>query len=202
MREDPPIVVPMGEIVARRHLILSTLRRCKIPAQELPDLAQAVYLGAFLAMRAGRFHQGPLPLEEAIGRWLAGISWRTAARYHESAQRRERPSGVMDIEGPDPGARLEAREALRDLSALAGKHRTALIGAGLGFEAHEIAEEMSVSRATVCKWLRQGRAELGPRSPARARPALDPRPVLRYGSPPCASSSSTPTRSPSRSTAP
>ena len=165
MLEGPPVFVSMDEIVAQRHLILSTLLHRKIPPQELPDLVQTVYLGALRAMRAGRFRQGSFPLEEALTRWLVGISWRTAARYHESAQRREIPSSdvEIEIEGPDPEAQIEAREALRELSALPEKHRAALVGVALGDRSIEIAASMGVSHTSVAVRLCEGRRELARR---------------------------------------
>lgn len=171
----PPVFVAMDELVAQRALVRSTLRRCKIPRQDLADLVQIVYLGAFRAMSAGHFHPGSLPLKEALARWLVGISWRSAVRYHESPQRRDIPSsGVeLEVEGPPPEARLEAREAFRELSALPGRYRAALVGAAMGHGAAEIARWLSVSHTSVSIWLREGRQALarrlampaGPRGP-------------------------------------
>ncbi|MCC6558792.1 MAG: hypothetical protein IT372_38155 [Polyangiaceae bacterium] len=168
--DGPAVAVPMAKITAHRQLIRWTLIQCKIPPQELRDLEQTVYLGAFRAMRAGRFRPGLLPLAMAIPRWLVGISWRSAVRYHESPQRREIPSGLVVVEGRHPEARLEARDALRLLSRLPVNHRAALVAVGLGARACEIAGWMAVSRRVVAVWLCEGREELVKRLAIRSEP--------------------------------
>lgn len=162
--DGPAVMVPIGEIIAHRRTVRTTLLRSNIPRQEVEDLEQIVHFAAFQAMQAGRFRPGRLPLKRAIPAWLVGIAWRSAMTYHASPQRRDVPSGVIVVEeyaeGPPPEVRLEARDALRQLAKLPGKHRLALIAVGLGERTHDVATWLSVSRITMARWLRDGRQEL------------------------------------------
>lgn len=158
----PAVDVPMAEIAAERHFIEAILTNCGVPSDDISDVLQDVYCGAYRSLRARRYRPPPdLEPREALTRWLAGIAWHRALKYRDSAQRRLVPSGLrFVIEGPLLINQILARETLGILYTLRSSYRDALICVAEGLKLQEIAARMKIPRTTAALWIWRGRLAL------------------------------------------
>ncbi|KYF51911.1 hypothetical protein BE04_18860 [Sorangium cellulosum] len=127
-RKKPTITA----ILAERGIIVATL--AGIPKRDRADVEQAVLIGAWSAVKRGKYR--PDPKDEpraALRKWLHGISWRQAGKYFEAAYTRRvildpQPLGrLREPVGIDLHAQIEAREVLEALAELPDWQREALL---------------------------------------------------------------------------
>lgn len=163
----PPVRPSIAAVMAERAFIVATLISCGVPARDSADVAQAVVLGAWKAIEAGRYRLDPVAnARQVLRRWLRGIAWRQATHYLESAYVRHEvlhhePLGllrhvvVLNVE-----AQFQARaemEALLALWQMPFWAREVLALAALGHGGAEIASVLHLHLGTAASRLRRAR---------------------------------------------
>lgn len=135
------------------------LRRLGVPAEQLDDAAQEV----FLVLHRRVAELGP---EVSLRSWLFGTCRRVAADLRRGKHRHERRLQALavvegDREGERPGQQAEAADFVqRFLERLDADRRMVFVLADLeGLTAPEIAEALEVKLNTVYSRLRTARAE-------------------------------------------
>lgn len=160
-----PAYPSIESVLSRARLIAWALIDAGVPRRFLADAMQIVVAEAWLAIRAGRYRPDPTrPQDVIFEAWLREVARRQAKNVRRAWLRREVP--VADprsdqVPDPhDPHATLDARDALRALSALPARYRDALALAALGLEIDEVASRLGITRWTAVSRLRLGRTEL------------------------------------------
>ena len=170
-RSHPVMRSPTPEAVLFRTIhdkhfgwVKGALGRLGVPDPDLPDLAQQVFLVAFL--RLPEFEG-----RSALSTWLWGICRRLASDYRKSAYvRREVPVGVLDIEeslphAESPAVDLERQQRLdaicRALDQLPETQRVAIVLCDLEeMPAKLIAKSLHVPLGTVRSRVRLARRRI------------------------------------------
>ena len=113
----------MEALLAERGIVRATL--AGIPQRDRADVEQEVFLGAWRAVRRGKYRPDPKDKpRDALRKWLHGIAWRQASKYFESAYVRRfildpQPLGrLRGVVGPELHAQIEARQTLEALDEL------------------------------------------------------------------------------------
>jgi RNA polymerase sigma factor (sigma-70 family) len=146
--------------LVRRHgpMVMGVCRRLLHDAHEAEDAFQATFLVlAHKARSVGR--------PEALGPWLHGVAYRTAARARQAARRRAREleAAAMPHDGPEvEAAWRELRQVLdEELGRLALKYRAPLVLFYLeGKSTEEVARQLACPKGTVLSRLARGRERL------------------------------------------
>ena len=178
---------------AHFRLVWSSLRRLGAREADLLDLAQKVFLTAYLKLPEfeGR---------SSVGTWIFGICQRVASDYRKSAHiRREVPLDATEIDDfsstfQDLGAGLDAQQRARTaeniLARLPESQRLAFVLYELeDMPARDIAELLGTSVGTVRSRLRLARRAFA-REVDRSTPSQVTRSRRREGDPPRLLSSS------------
>ncbi|WP_434047137.1 MULTISPECIES: RNA polymerase sigma factor [Sorangium] len=155
----------MQAILAERGIVLATL--AGIPKRDRADVEQAVFIGAWSAIRRGGYRPDPkLKPRDALRKWLHGIAWRQASHYFESAWVRRfildpHPLWFLgEPVGPDLHAQVEARELLRTLDELPEHHREILLAIDMPETLSAYARRRGMSPFTAASRLRIARRAL------------------------------------------
>ncbi|WP_437561134.1 RNA polymerase sigma factor [Sorangium sp. So ce542] len=155
----------MEAILAERSIVLATL--AGIPKRDRADVEQAVFVGAWSAIRRGKYR--PDPKDEpraALRKWLHGIAWRQASHYFESAWVRRailhaEPLGLLrGVVGPSLDAQIEARDLLRAIERLEPRHQEILLTVDAPSTLAAYAAQRGMSQGTAASRLRIARAML------------------------------------------
>ncbi|WP_437486873.1 sigma-70 family RNA polymerase sigma factor [Sorangium sp. So ce1014] len=90
-----------------------------VPKRDREDVAQGIVLGARRSVERGMYQPDPAePARKALRRWIAGVAWKHAGHYLDSAWVRRavlcpEPLGLLrELAGPSLHAQVEAREVL------------------------------------------------------------------------------------------
>ncbi|KYF76586.1 hypothetical protein BE11_47595 [Sorangium cellulosum] len=163
----------MEAILAERGIVLATL--AGIPKRDRADVEQQVLLGAWNAIRRGKYRPDPRDKpRDALRKWLHGVAWRQAAHYFDSACVRRavlhaEPLGLLhEPAGPSLEAQLQARDVLEALADLPPWQREALLivdapetVAGYarerGLNPHTLASRLRIAREALALKLRRWR---------------------------------------------
>ena len=149
--------------LVREHAgrVRRVLARRGVPASELPDVEQEVFIVAHrkLAAFEGR---------SSIATWLLGIAANVASQHRRSARYRRERVGVEHepvCEALDPLARLQAGELVarvrRVLDALSAEQRDVIVLHELSeLSMHEVARELGVPLKTAFSRLYAGHRAL------------------------------------------
>ncbi|WP_437833818.1 RNA polymerase sigma factor [Sorangium sp. So ce1153] len=155
----------MEAILAERGIILATL--AGIPKRDRADVEQEVFLGAWRAIRSGRYRPDPKDKpRDALRKWLHGIAWRQASKYFESAYVRRailhaEPLGLLrGLVGPSLDAQVEARDLLRAIERLEPRHQEILLAIDAPEALSSYAAQRGMSPFTGASRLRIARAML------------------------------------------
>lgn len=150
-----------AEIVARYSgSVWNVCRRFLVQRQEIEDAFQAVFL--ILARKADRIRKG-----EALGSWLYGVAYRTAARARQKAVRSRERDEHAHRPPPAPAAWSEAacRELQRildeEVSRLPERYRAPFVLCCLeGMSRAEAARELRWNEGTLSARLARARMRL------------------------------------------
>lgn len=166
MTRLPPAKAVLFRTIHDQHfsLVRRALGRLGVRQPDLPDLAQQVFLVAFL--RLPEFEG-----RSTLATWLWGICRRLASEYRRSAYvRLEVTMGAQDIAAPaqhaeDPAVDLERQQRLEAIAAalesLPEAQRVALMLFELEeMPAHRIAESLQVPLGTVRSRVRLARRRI------------------------------------------
>ncbi|AGP36458.1 RNA polymerase sigma factor [Sorangium cellulosum] len=155
----------MQAILAERDIVRATL--AGIPQRDRSDVEQAVFIGAWSAVRRGRFRPDPrVEPRVALRAWLRGISWRQASKYFEAAYTRRvilhaEPLGLLrGVVGPSLDAQIEARDLLRAIERLEPRHQEILLTVDAPETLAAYAAQRGMSQGTAASRLRIARAML------------------------------------------
>ncbi|XXX78580.1 sigma-70 family RNA polymerase sigma factor [Sorangium sp. So ce134] len=155
----------MQAILAERDIVRATL--AGIPKRDRDDVEQAVFIGAWSAIRRGMYR--PAPQDEpraALRKWLHGIAWRQAGKYFESAWVRRailhaEPLGLLrGVIGPSVDAQIEARDLLRAIERLEPRHQEILLAVDAPETLAAYAAQRGMNPFTAASRLRIARAML------------------------------------------
>jgi DNA-directed RNA polymerase specialized sigma24 family protein len=149
----------VAAVMAEMSMVRGVLRRCRLPADVVDDLAQDVAIGMWRAVDRGLF----VLVHDAagidrLGAYMHGIAWRAAAG-HRAREARHEGLPVIDGDnvGPDPHRRLEAREQLRWARGLPQHLRVPLWCFASGMSIEEISAALDVPYGAVWFRLRKAR---------------------------------------------
>ncbi|KYF76887.1 hypothetical protein BE17_23795 [Sorangium cellulosum] len=155
----------MAAILAERGIVRATL--AGIPRRDRDDVEQEVFLGAWRAIRRGKYRPDPKDKpRDALRKWLHGIAWRQASKYFESAYVRRfildpqllgRLRGVV---GVNLDAQIEARILLRAIERLEPRHQEILLAVDAPETLSAYATQRGISPFTAMSRLRIARAML------------------------------------------
>ncbi|WP_437692173.1 RNA polymerase sigma factor [Sorangium sp. So ce176] len=155
----------MEALLAERGIVRATL--AGIPKRDRADVEQAVFIGAWKAIRSGRYRPNPKdPPRDALRKWLHGIAWRQAAKYLDSAWVRRfildpQPLGLLrGVVGPSLDAQVEARDLLRAIERLEPRHRDILLAVDTPETLASYAAQRGMNPFTAASRLRIARAML------------------------------------------
>ncbi|XXT22382.1 sigma-70 family RNA polymerase sigma factor [Sorangium sp. So ce429] len=155
----------MEAILAERGIVLATL--AGIPRRDRADVEQQVLLGAWNAIRRGRYRPDPREKpRDALRKWLHGIAWRQAAHYFDSAWVRRailhaQPLGLLpEPMGPSLHAQVEAREVLEALQELKPRQIEALLAVDHPESLVQYAKDRDMHPGTAASRLRIAREAL------------------------------------------
>ena len=155
----------MEAILAERGIVRATL--AGIPKRDRPDIEQQVLLGAWNAVRRGKYRPDPRDKpRDALRKWLHGIAWRQASKYFESAYVRRailhsEPLGLLrGVVGPNLDAQIEARDLLRAIERLRPEHQEILLAVDAPETLSAYAAQRGMSPFTAASRLRIARAML------------------------------------------
>ncbi|WP_437759860.1 RNA polymerase sigma factor [Sorangium sp. So ce1389] len=155
----------MQAILAERGIVRATL--AGIPRRDRADVEQEVFLGAWRAIRSGRYRPNPKDQpRDALRKWLHGIAWRQASKYFESAYVRRavlhaEPLGLLrGFVGPDLHTQIEARDLLRAIGRLDPRHQEILLAVDAPETLSAYAALRGMSPFTAASRLRIARAML------------------------------------------
>lgn len=186
LQTRPAVHLNMADIVRERSSIEAELVDRGVPARDLPDAVQDVFLGAWRSMQADRFRPPPdVPVETALERWILGVAWRQASHYMKRASFRYEvlmadPEELIVMHEPAPCDRIGARMSLCTLRRLAPRFREVLSRAALGWRVDEIAAELGVNPNTTATRLRIARRRFA-QGLVRWRTTDHDRKVKRHG---------------------
>ncbi|XYI02919.1 sigma-70 family RNA polymerase sigma factor [Sorangium sp. So ce1128] len=151
--------------MAERGLILATL--AGIPKRDRGDVEAQVLMGAWRAVKGGRYRPDPKDRpRDALRKWLHGIAWRQASKYFESAYTRRvvldpQPlARLRGVVGPNLDAQLQARETLGALADLPDWQREILLAVDLPESLVEYARTRGMHPGTAASRLRIAREAL------------------------------------------
>lgn len=167
-------VIPAGEaLVAARPAVVSVLRGYGIAAQDVDDVAQAVLLTAWDAIRWCRYRPDPDETPaRALTAWLRGIAWRVAAHHVDRCARSredlvEEPLGQDVASDGDPlaavlgcEAQMRVRLAIESMPEHLRVAMTTLVEDG-EISASEYGRRVGVPTSTAYRWIQQAKARLG-----------------------------------------
>ncbi|WP_437971482.1 sigma-70 family RNA polymerase sigma factor [Sorangium sp. So ce260] len=160
-RKRPPIEA----ILAERGIVRATL--AGIPKRDRADVEQEVFLGAWRAVRRGKYRPDPKDKpRDALRKWLHGIAWRQASKYFESAYVRRailhaEPLGLLrGFVGVNLDAQIEARDLLRAIERLEPRHQEILLAVDAPESLSAYAAQRGMSPFTAASRLRIARAML------------------------------------------
>ncbi|WP_437291168.1 RNA polymerase sigma factor [Sorangium sp. So ce406] len=155
----------MEALLAERGIVRATL--AGIPKRDRADVEQEVFLGAWRAIRSGRYRPNPKDQpRDALRKWLHGIAWRQASKYFESAYVRRailhaEPLGLLrGFVGPSLDAQIEARDLLRAIERLRPEHQEILLAVDAPETLSAYAAQRGMSPFTAASRLRIARAML------------------------------------------
>ncbi|WP_437476454.1 sigma-70 family RNA polymerase sigma factor [Sorangium sp. So ce1014] len=155
----------MQAILAERGIVRATL--AGIPKRDRADVEQEVFLGAWRAIRRGKYRPDPKDKpRDALRKWLHGIAWRQASKYFEAAYVRRfildpQPLGrLRAVVGPSLDAQIEARDLLRAIERLELRHREILLAVDAPETLSAYAAQRGMSPFTAASRLRIARAML------------------------------------------
>ncbi|WP_437783435.1 RNA polymerase sigma factor [Sorangium sp. So ce1097] len=155
----------MQAILAERGIIRATL--AGIPKRDRADVEQEVFLGAWRAVRRGKYRPDPKDKpRDALRKWLHGIAWRQASKYFESAYVRRfildpQPLGrLRGVVGPELHAQIEARDLLRAIERLRPEHQAILLAVDSPLSMGQYARELGLNRNSAASRLRLARKML------------------------------------------
>lgn len=156
---------PMEALLAERGIVRSTL--AGIPKRDRADVEQAVFIGAWSAIRRGMYRPNPKDdPRDALRKWLHGIAWRQAAKYLDSAYVRRfildpQPlSRLRGIVGPSLHAQVEARDLLRAIERLEPRHQEILLAVDTPETLSAYAAQRGMNPFTAASRLRIAREAL------------------------------------------
>jgi RNA polymerase sigma factor (sigma-70 family) len=146
--------------LVQRHgpMVLGVCRRLLHDAHDAEDAFQATFLVLVHKARSiGR--------PEALGPWLHGVAYRTAARARQATRHRARERQVLAMPDGDPAVELAWRELRQvldeELGRLAPKYRAPLVLFYLeGKTTEEVARLLGCPKGTVLSRLARGRDRL------------------------------------------
>jgi RNA polymerase sigma-70 factor (ECF subfamily) len=152
-------------LLRQEFFVRRMLLRFGVASADLDDVTQEVLLGAWQAIREGRFRpRGGSPLDGSLRAWLCGIAFRQSSHYRNVAHRR-REVPVPDFRtamGAEGSYRLDdqlvARAVLRKLRVLSPELQEVLALAAGGATGDEIAEVIRTPLMTAASRIRRGRA--------------------------------------------
>jgi DNA-directed RNA polymerase specialized sigma24 family protein len=163
-----PTPKDVAAIMAEMPMVRSTLRRFRLPADVVDDLAQDVAIAMWRALDRGAYvlvHDADGL--ERLGGYMRGVAWNAAATHRKKASHRN-VLAIIDVavvgtrvEGPDPYRRLEAREKLRWARGLPQHLRVPLLCFACGMSVEEISAATGVPYGAVWCRLRKARKLLG-----------------------------------------
>ncbi|WP_437574628.1 RNA polymerase sigma factor [Sorangium sp. So ce887] len=160
-RKKPTITA----IIAECGIIVATL--AGIPKRDRADVEQAALMGAWMAVKNGRYRPDPrVEPRVAMRAWLHGIAWRQAAKYFASAWVRHtvlhaQPLGLLrEPMGPSLEAQLQAREVLAALAELPSWQVEALLIVDAPETLAEYARQHGLNPHTAASRLRIAREAL------------------------------------------
>ena len=163
-----PICPDTAAVLAEAPALRRLLRRAGVGPGDLDDILQETLLGAWLAIRAGRYRPGPGGGRARLMAWLATIAFRK--RYHalyRAHRRRElltpNPCGLAADPGADPCSRIDARAALRALDRLPETLWALIAARAAGATVSEAAREFGIPVRTAFARLRRVRRRLAGR---------------------------------------
>lgn len=147
------------------RVIVAVIRRIGVEHADADDARQHVLITAWRLIAEGRLVVAEGRDERAAVRlWVRQVAHYSARR---SLRRSEHEAlADVDLVGPDPNRRLEARESLRSIGYRLNRDERALLEAvGRGLTTAEIASAQRVPQGTVSTRLRKLRAILRKRVP-------------------------------------
>jgi RNA polymerase sigma factor (sigma-70 family) len=146
--------------LVQRHgpMVLGVCRRLLHDAHEAEDAFQATFL-----VLVHKAHSIGRP--EALGPWLHGVAYRTAARARQAARQRAREREAAAMPDGDPAVELVGRELRQvldeELGRLGQKYRAPLVLFYLeGKTTEEVARQLGCPKGTVLSRLARGRERL------------------------------------------
>ncbi|WP_437621788.1 RNA polymerase sigma factor [Sorangium sp. So ce1151] len=155
----------MEALLAERGIVRATL--AGIPKRDREDVEAEVFMGAWRAVRRGKYRPDPKDKpRDALRKWLHGIAWRQASKYFESAYVRRfildpQPLGrLRGVVGPEFHAQLEARDLIRAIERLEPHHREILLAVDAPETLSAYAAQRGMSPYTAASRLRIARAML------------------------------------------
>lgn len=138
--------------------LFRTMRRLGVPASEIEDLLQEVFLVVFARW-------GDYDKKRSLRAWLFGISFRVASN-HRRKRAREQPHAWLELEdlSPQPEQALASKQAralvLRALQEVPLQRRSVLVLHDIDREPmREIAASLSIPLFTAYSRLRKARKE-------------------------------------------
>ncbi|KYF69537.1 hypothetical protein BE15_06715 [Sorangium cellulosum] len=157
--------MPIEALLAERSIVLATL--AGIPKRDRADVEQAVFIGAWSAIRRGLYRPDPgADPRAALRAWLRGVAWRQAAKYLDSAYVRRfildpQPLGrLRGVVGPDLHTQVEARDLLRAIERLEPRHQEILLAVDTPETLSAYAAQRGMNPFTAASRLRIARAML------------------------------------------
>jgi DNA-directed RNA polymerase specialized sigma24 family protein len=163
-----PTTRDVAAIMAEMSMVRDTLRRFRLTADVVDDLAQDVAIAMWRAIDRGSY----VLVHDAtgldrLGGYMRGITYNVAASHSLKAASRKRLAAIdaavvgHDVASPDPHARLVAREQLRWARGLPQHLRVPLWCFSNGMTVAETAAALGLPYGAVWSRLRKARKLLG-----------------------------------------
>jgi len=167
-----PICPDTAAVLAEVPALRRFLRRAGVGPGDLDDVLQEILLGAWLAIRAGRYRPGPGGGRARLMAWLATIAFRKRKGVLYRAHRRREiltpdPCRIAADPGADPRPRIAARAALRALDRLPETLRALVAPMAAGATVSEAARELGIPVRTAFARLQRVRRRLAGRIAGR-----------------------------------
>lgn len=150
--------------VSERAMVRERVHR-HVHGEQAEDLTQDVLAKAVELIRAGR-----LVVEEgtdvrgSVRAWLTAVLFRMALNFYQRKKEPTEHAIEADVDNfgtPDPVARLEAREAVKQaLFRINRREREVLHRTAIGEQLHEIADALKIPEGTAANTLRVVRKAL------------------------------------------
>lgn len=165
-----PVYPPAEALLAHRADIRATVVACRVPRDEVDEVAATCLVAAWAAIQQGEFRVHPwVDPAEALRRWLYGITWRLSGHERDRAWHRHEilvddPWALAaELRGEpayDPEGQLQARAGLRALSQLPVADRKLLLAVARGATTAELAGPLGVFPRAVLLRIEKARQAL------------------------------------------